>query len=41
MRYTARAGIERVENFAHVHGAWRTNWLLQLGASVHPTLPFF
>jgi hypothetical protein len=32
--YTLRTGVERVENFDHVHGAWRTNWLVQLGARV-------
>jgi hypothetical protein len=40
MRYMIRAGAERVENFDHVHGVWRTNWLLQTGIQVRPTLPF-
>ena len=38
--YLIRGGAERVENFDHVHGAWRTNWLLQTGIQVRPTLPF-
>jgi hypothetical protein len=39
--YTLRAGAERVENFDHVEDAWRTNWLVQMGARLRPTLPFF
>lgn len=35
----ARAGAERVENFAHVADAWRTNWLLQTGLEYRVTKP--
>jgi hypothetical protein len=31
----ARIGAERVDNFAHVQGAWRTNWLTQVGVELH------
>jgi hypothetical protein len=40
LAYTLRTGAERVENFGHVKG-WRTNWLLQGGIQLRPTLPFF
>ena len=39
--YTATAGVERVENFAHVRGAWRTNGLAQVGLQIRGTPPFF
>jgi hypothetical protein len=39
--YTFTAGAERVENFAHVEGAWRTNGLVQFGLQLHGTPPFF
>jgi hypothetical protein len=35
------AGVERVENFAHVGDAWRTNWMARVGVEVRPTMPFF
>jgi hypothetical protein len=39
--FTAGAGVERVENFNHVQGAWKTNGLLQLGLQYRPARPFF
>ena len=39
--YTASAGAERVENFGHVQGAWRTNGLVQVGLQIRGTAPFF
>jgi hypothetical protein len=38
---TIGAGAERVENFNHVQGSWKTNGLLQLGIQYRPTRPFF
>jgi hypothetical protein len=38
--YTLTTGAERVENLGHVNG-WRTNWLLEAGIHMRPTLPFF
>jgi hypothetical protein len=40
-RYSVMVGAERVDNFRHVHGAWRTNWLSRIGVEYRPTLPFF
>jgi hypothetical protein len=34
-------GAERVENFAHVDGPWRTNWMAQAGAEYWPVRLFF
>ena len=39
--FSITGGAERVENFAHADGAWRTNWMAQVGVQVHPTRPFF
>jgi hypothetical protein len=39
--FTIGAGAERVENFNHVQGSWKTNGLLQLGLQYRPTRPFF
>jgi hypothetical protein len=39
--YTLTGGAERVENFAHVEGAWRTNGLVQMGIQVRGTPRFF
>jgi hypothetical protein len=35
------AGAERVENFAHMEGPWRTNWVTQVGAEYRPVRRFF
>jgi hypothetical protein len=39
--YTVSGGAERVENFGHVDGAWRTNGLVQAGIQIRGTPPFF
>jgi hypothetical protein len=39
--YTLTGGAERVENFAHVQGAWRTNGLVQMGVQIRGTPPYF
>ena len=39
--YSLTAGAERVENFAHAQGAWRTNGLVQIGIQIRGTPPFF
>jgi hypothetical protein len=39
--YSLTAGAERVENFAHVQGAWRTNSVVQAGVQIRGTPPFF
>jgi hypothetical protein len=41
MGYTVSGGAERVENFGHVAGAWRTNGLVQAGIQIRGTPPFF
>ena len=41
LAYTATAGAERVENFGHIQGAWRTNGLIQVGLQIRGTPPFF
>ena len=37
--YTLRTGVERVENLGHAEDVWRTNWLLQAGVRIRPTIP--
>jgi hypothetical protein len=39
--YTVSGGAERVENFGHVDGAWKTNGLVQAGIQIRGTPPFF
>jgi hypothetical protein len=39
--YTLTGGAERVENFAHVQGRWRTNGLVQMGIQIRGTPPWF
>ncbi|HET9424524.1 MAG TPA: capsule assembly Wzi family protein [Gemmatimonadaceae bacterium] len=41
LSYRFGLGAERVENFAHVDGPWRTNWMAQAGAQYRPVRRFF
>jgi hypothetical protein len=39
--YSISGGVERVENFGHVSGAWRTNWLARFAVQYRSGAPVF